>query len=255
MHYQHWVNFGKAITQIIFPPRCLVCDQFTDQTDSLCSQCWEELSFIRGQSCHRCGIPLPISDPITEKLTCINCEYHPPYYSSAQAVTYYGETSKKIIMPLKYADRELNKNFMAKLMRQYGHQLITESDIITPVPLYYWRQWKRRYNQAALLAKTIYSMEKNPNLIYKPNILKRVENTPKQGKLSFQQRRENVKSVFIISDNQAKEVQGKNILIIDDVFTSGATVNECSRILKKAGAHSVGVLTFSRVAQTESYKN
>lgn len=134
--------------------------------------------------------------------------------------------------------------FMARAMLNCAQDIIKNSDIIVPTPLHWHRLFKRRYNQSSLLAKYIYE---NSDLLFQPELLGRVKATTSQGRKTRAQRIKNVKGAFEVPNHGRKHLKGKSILLIDDVFTTGATVTECTTVLKKAGIESVNVLTFARV--------
>jgi ComF family protein len=129
-------------------------------------------------------------------------------------------------------------------MNRAGGAFLESADALVPVPLHRWRLFHRRYNQSAMLAQQIGILARKPVL---HDALRRIRATPVQGHLKRKERQENVKGAFAVSARNKNSVEGKTLVLIDDVLTTGATVNECSRVLLKAGAKQVHVLTLSRV--------
>jgi ComF family protein len=159
----------------------------------------------------------------------------------------YDDASKKPVLALKRADRlDLAPGF-AQWLKRVGGGLLTDSDVIVPVPLHRWRLWARRYNQAAILAR---ALARTAGKAYAPLVLARTRPTPSQGEMrSAKARRRNVLGAFRVNPARAASVRGKAVLLVDDVMTTGATVESCARALKRAGAARVSVLTLARVVR------
>ncbi len=239
------VNFLTAILNFIFPPRCYLCNKFLEGEDGLCFECLSKINFISKPRCEICGFPFEFSlSSKNHKLLCPNCIKKAPKFDKCISAVRYDEISKKIILPFKHCDKTLYAKFMAKLMNTVGHEIISDSDIIIPVPIHLSRMLKRKYNQASLIARLI-AKQNNKTFMYY-NLI-RVVATQSQGHLSPAQRKKNVSSAFTIRHPEL--LKGKNVLLIDDVYTTGATVNECAKILKFCGVKKVYVLTFARVAK------
>ena len=231
----------KGLLNFLLPPNCPICHQKIER-DGLCPHCFSKLEFIGTQKCSVCGQPLDVLVPGMS--ICGTCLKKPPYFRQAEAVFKYNDTSKKLILAFKYGDHTELANLFIKWMDQNSSALIQKNDILMPVPLHWRRLLKRKYNQSALLAQ---KLAKKYNKRYDPLTLKRTQSTPSQGHLSPKERLKNVKNAFKIKNT--KKVKDKSILLIDDVFTTGATVNECAKILLKAGAKSVDILTLIKVAK------
>ena len=162
----------------------------------------------------------------------------------------YDDASKGLILGLKHGDRLDHLPGLARWIGRAGSDLLASADMIVPVPLHPWRLWKRRYNQAALIAEELSHLSGKPHC---PLVLQRTRNTPSQGEMpSAKARRRNVLAAFKVPSEKRAEVSGKKILLIDDVLTTGATLDACARALKRAGARSVDVLTVSRVVRPGS---
>ncbi len=165
----------------------------------------------------------------------------------ARAIMRYDEASKQPILALKHADRlDLVPGFAQWLSRS-GRELIAQADVIVPVPLHPRRLWTRRYNQASELARVLAQMNRKP---FAPLALLRARRTPSQGDMaSARARRRNVRGAFVVPRGRAGAFQGKTVLLVDDVLTTGATVEACARALKRAGAAKVLVLALARVVR------
>jgi len=235
-------KFLNAFINFLLPPTCPVCHK-KSETEGLCAECFSELEFIGTQKCSVCGKPLDIIIPDIQNI-CGKCLKNPPHFHQAEAVFKYNDTIKKLILLFKHADHiELTELFV-KWLCANSHQMILKNDIIVPVPLHWSRSLKRKYNQSALLAQRL---AKRFNKSYAPLVLKRIKFTKSQGHLSRKERQKNVKGVFVVK--HPEQIQGKSVLLIDDVFTTGSTANECAKVLLKAGAKSVDVLTLAKVVK------
>ena len=166
----------------------------------------------------------------------------PPRFDRGRAVALHKGIAQGLVSRFKYGERLDLAPFMASMMAKAGRTLIADADIILPVPIYPSRLWQRRYNQAALLANLIGASENKP---VRHDLLKRVRATIPQVGLSRQQRRTNVAGAFGLADHAAAEISGRAILLIDDVRTTGSTLNACAAILNRAGASRVDALTFT----------
>jgi ComF family protein len=158
----------------------------------------------------------------------------------------YDDSSRQLVLALKHGDRLHLAPTLAQWMRRAGAELLAGADLLVPVPLHWTRLFARRYNQAAVLAL---AMAKSAGLAVSADCLIRHRRTPSQGRKNALARRRNVAGAFAL--RRAGEVRGKNILLIDDVLTTGATVEECARVLKRAGAARVDVLALARAVRSE----
>ena len=230
----------ESIINFILPPVCPMCNCPVDETNMLCAHCFKELHFITNPYCQKCGKPFEFD--IKGDNVCAACLRQEPPYRKARSVLVYNEGAKKIILPFKHADRTDLTGLLCQFFLKEYRNMITEADVIIPVPLHITRLFLRRYNQAALLA---HRLAKISYRRYEPNVLKRVRATPSQGHMNAKERKQNVHKAFVISNPQ--NIVHKKVLLIDDVMTTGATVEECTKILLNAGAVYVDVLTLCRV--------
>jgi ComF family protein len=238
----------KRLLNFILPPRCANCSQQIAHSHSLCSECWRKIDFLSEPYCQKCGYPFEID---LEGFLCPSCLYMPPSYNHLRAACRYNEASKALLMRFKYGGATSLAPLFVKWLAYAGGDFVKEADIILPVPLHWRRLIKRGYNQAALLAQ---GLSKAFHKTYAYNILKRNRYTPSQGRRTLEQRIQNVQGVFKIPSSKQKIIEGKKILLIDDVYTSGATIRECVKVLKHFHPECVNVLTLARVVHPNILK-
>ncbi|HEY1720711.1 MAG TPA: ComF family protein [Magnetospirillaceae bacterium] len=248
---QVWAKtLGKAASVAVdafLPGRCLRCGAIVGETGALCTACWEGMSFITAPQCDTCGQPFEVD--LAGSSLCAACMADPPGYNRARAVFRYDDASRALILRFKHGDRTAAAPHFARWMARAGSTLLADADVIVPVPLHPWRLWRRRYNQAAMLASAI---ARQADKTCVPDALARVRATPSQGTLGRGQRRRNVKGAFRLRRPEA--IDGKAVVLIDDVLTSGATVEECVRVMHRGGATQVDVLTLARVVLTPDFE-
>jgi len=234
-------NVAKPVLDLLFPPLCIGCRASVAEA-GFCADCWRGITFLDGPGCACCGIPFPVA--LEGENLCAACLAKPPAFDSARAIMAYNDNSRGAILGLKHADRlDLVPGF-ARWLGRTGRQTLARCDLVVPVPLHPWRLWQRRYNQAAELGR---ALAKDWNLIFDP-VLVRSRATPSQGAMaSAKARRRNVQRAFQVPD--PARVAGKSLLLLDDVMTTGATVEACARALKRAGAARVHVLVLARVVK------
>lgn len=229
----------SRLLNLFFPPQCLVCETLVPTHGTLCTDCWNNVPFISDPMCACCGLPLEFS--VDADSLCGECLREHPPYSRARAAFVYNDLSRSLILKLKYQDEMYLAPIFSGWMASAGAELIRASDVIVPVPLHYWRMMTRRYNQSLLLAR---GLSRHTGLTLLAHGLRRIRHTQQQKGLTRPQREKNVKGAFSVSEKDA--VKGKTILLIDDVMTTGATLNACTETLLKAGASQVNVLTLAR---------
>lgn len=208
---------------------------------------WQALNFISDPFCDMCGLPLEIAVFDHTGLLCGGCTAEPKIYRQARAAVKYDDASRQLILAFKHGDQmHLTLTFVPWL-RRAGHELIKDADLILPVPLHWLRLLKRRYNQSAILAERL---SRETGVAHDPDLLKRTRHTPVQGHLSSKDRYKNVRDAFSVRDKT--KILNKKIILIDDVYTTGATVQECTEVLYAAGAGRVDVLTVARVSRPDN---
>ena len=234
----------KHAVDFILPPRCVVSGDVVDRQGMLAPHIWQSFRFIGDPQCKSCGLPFDYD--VDGDTICAGCMAYPPRYDAARSALVYDDASRDVILRFKHADAPHAVRAFVPWLQSAAPNLVEEADIITAVPLHYRRYISRRYNQSAILAQ---GLAQASGSICIPDLLLRTRATPPQGHLKPKARRDNVKKAFAINKRFAEQIKGKRILIMDDVYTTGATVNECAKVLKKAGASCVDVLTVARVVK------
>ena len=237
-----FASAGNMLTDLIVPPLCLACGDPVAAPHSLCGRCWSKLTLIERPYCERLGIPFG-HDPGLGALSLAAIAEPPPYHR-ARAVAAYDEIAKRLVHDLKYRDRGQLAVAMAGWMVRAGAELLAEGDLIVPIPLHRFRLWRRRYNQAALLAHQI---GKRSGVAVATDALCRIKRTRQQVGLSARERADNVRGAFRVPADKTIAIAGRNIVLVDDVLTSGATAAAATRALLRAKAARVDLLVFARV--------
>ena len=234
-------HLPKLALDIALPTQCVSCREPVDG-EGVCASCWAKLSFIEPPYCPRLGIPF-VYDPGPELLS-MEAIASPPAYQRARAAVRYDEVARTLVHSLKYQDRTDLAPAMGRWMARAGRELLRDADMLIPVPLHWRRAWHRRYNQSGALGRAI---ERQSGVVLRGDLLQRVRRTEQQVGLSRSQRASNVQGAFKVSPDRQAEIAGKTVVLIDDVLTSGATVDACARALLRAKAAQVDVLVFARV--------
>jgi ComF family protein len=233
----------RRILDLALPPLCAACREPVEGR-GLCPGCWSKLSFITRPYCERLGTPF-VYDPGPGILS-MEAIADPPAYHRARAAVRFDEISRALVHALKYSDRLDLAPMMGRWLGQAGRELLAEADALVPVPLHWRRLWARRFNQSAMLAAAVSSQTGVPVAV---GALKRVKPTAQQVGLSRTERTANVQGAFRVPNDGKAAVTGRRLVLVDDVLTSGATVDGCARALLRAGAANVDVLVFARVAE------
>lgn len=241
---RRWVRLtARALVDLVYPPSCLACRKATAAIDALCPACWSSMRFIERPFCERLGTPFAAD--MGDGLVSPEAIAAPPVYARARAVARYDDgPARRLVQRLKYGDRlELAKT-MGQWMARAGDEILVEADVLVPIPLHPRRLAWRRFNQSVLLADAVSSTCGVPVDV---EALVRVKPTPPQVGMTKSQRALNVEGAFKVKPEQAIGVDGRAVVLVDDVLTSGATVNAASRALLRGGARRVDVLVFARV--------
>lgn len=233
---------ANGLVDFILPPVCLNCHDPLESGNKLCATCWQGITFISAPYCQKTGHPLPFdAGPEAQSALALK---QPPIYDKARAVALYEGTMRTLIHKLKYQDRHELTTLLTTMMLTAGSELIRESDLLMPIPLYRWRFWQRRFNQSTLLAT---KLAEHTGLPLDLTSLIRHKKTRQQVGLTEQQRKRNMQGAFQLRKSAQPQLEGRKILLIDDVMTTGATVNSAATLLKKAGCHSVMLLSLATV--------
>lgn len=238
---------GGALLDQLYPPVCLSCDAPVATADALCASCFRKLRPITAPLCPVLGIPFEVS--LGPEARSAEAIADPPPFDRCRAVATYDDVSRSLVHGLKYRDRLDLARWMANWMLRAGGELVADAGVIVPVPLHRRRLWSRRFNQSALLAGVIAERTGKP---FAPLALSRVRPTAQQVGLSAGERDRNVRGAFQVVPAAKIEVAGRRVLLVDDVFTTGATVRAATRSLLRAGAAAVDVLVFARVVRGQS---
>src|SRR5271156_3254143 len=233
----------RTALDLALPPLCAACREPVDGK-GLCPKCWSKLSFITRPYCERLGIPF-VYDPGPGILS-MEAIADPPAYHCARAAVRFDDISRALVHALKYGDRLDLAPMMGRWLGHAGRDVLAEADALVPVPLHWRRRWARRFNQSAMLAAAISAESGVP---VAATALKRVKATAQQVGLSRTERAANVQGAFRVPPEGRSAVAGRRLVLVDDVLTSGATVDGCARALLRAGAANVDVLVFARVAE------
>lgn len=238
------VGAGRVVLDHLLPPSCACCEAEVDRAGAVCGDCFRELGFITRPFCRSCGVPFAHLAQGGPAGLCPACVEHPPLVREARAALRYDAASARLILPLKHTDRTELAGMLGQHMARAGAALLREADVLVPVPLHRRRLRARRYNQAALLARVVGRRADRPVLV---DALLRRRPTPSLGEMGATERAAALADAIAVRPSRGAHIVGRHVLLIDDVLTSGATVNECARALLAAGAASVDVLVAARV--------
>ena len=232
----------SKIQTILFPTKCLICCSIINSESQFCFKCWGSVDFISEPSCQKCDYPFEFD--IGVESLCAGCIEQDHYFDRALSVMKYGDASKKIVHKLKYADKTHIAKNIASLMHSRLQKEVVRPDLIVPVPMHRNKIRKRLYNQSALVA---HHLSKISAVSFLANALIKTKHHAPQTGLRRELRRSNIKNTFSVNHKHIKDIHNKNILLVDDVYTTGSTVDECSRILKQSYCSEVSVITLTRV--------
>ena len=234
----------RSAADFVWPARSLITGEHHGGRGLIAPEDFARLRFLNGSGCRQCALPLDTD--LGDASICGACAARPPLWDAARAAVEYDDVSRKPILDLKRAGRREGLGTFATWMRLAGRDLLEGADLIVPVPLHYSRLASRGFNQSAWLASSI---ARQSGVRLGVDTLVRHKPTPSQGGLSARARRENVRAAFHVRPSRAAEVEGAHIVLVDDVYTTGATLLACSRALKKGKAGRISVLVLARVVR------
>jgi len=236
---------ATRLADLIMPPSCLACRAPLAQHDAICAKCWADIDFIRPPVNDRLGLPLPFEFDTTPTSS---APAHRPAYHRARAVALFSGVMREMILQLKYGDTHNARELFGRWLAAAGAELIEECDVIAPVPMHARRLLMRRFNQSAILANELARISDRQA---SPQLIKRTRATRSQVGLTSAERRRNLAGAFTIAPRQRKHITGRNILLVDDVITTGTTLNTCARALRQAGAARVNAVVLAIVVPTD----
>lgn len=242
-------RIGGAAIDWLFPPACLACDAAVAEAQGLCSACWREAVFLDGAVCKRCGALSPYPEPAGwPDGPCADCPDRQTAFTQARAAMAYSGAGRELALSLKHRDRFDLAKPMGRWMARAGQPLRRlaprlGAPVLAPAPLHWTRRAARRGDQAAALARQVARVWGAP---LAEGALRRERATPPQAALDADARWANVADAFVVAEDFARDLAGRRVILIDDVFTTGATLDACARALRAAGVARVDALVFAR---------
>lgn len=239
-----WRVPARRIVDLLLPPACMACSKPIAADGALCGSCWGGLRLIERPFCQQLAIPFAYDlgpDALSAEAIA-----DPPPFARLRAVAVYDGLSGRIIQALKYHDRTETAGALGAMMARAAAEMAGDIDLVLPVPLHRRRLWQRRFNQSAMLAEAIAGQL---GLRYAADGLQRIKATRRQVGLKARERAANVQGAFRVAAASYPLVAGRRILLVDDVYTTGATVKAATRALMRAGASAVDVVVFARVVE------
>lgn len=257
-NYKKVVDYQSVITPAfrgfldwLLPAVCPLTGEAVERQGMISAQAWRLLRFVSDPQCGVCGMPQEFSyenqSISNNSLVCAACLSVPPSFSQARAALIYDDASRKLILGFKHADQTYAVKTFVPWLARAGQGFWEENPVLVPVPLHRWRLLRRRYNQSALLAQ---GLAHDLGMVCVPDGLLRVRATPTQGHMKAKDRAQNVRKAFSINPRHKDKLKGAHVVLVDDVLTTGSTVNECTETLLKNGVARVDVLTLARVAKS-----
>jgi ComF family protein len=243
----------RPIVDFALPPRCPGCGAITAEPHRFCLDCWSRLTFLGEPCCAICAFPFDYD--VGEDALCGACAADRPRFDRLRAAVAYGEIARAVALKLKYGGRPGVAETMARFMERHvevaddASAVGARGAILAPVPLHRWRIWRRGYNQSALIAS---ALARRCGLEERLDLIERVKPTPPLRGLGGKQRRDALRGAFRVAARHREQIRGRTIILVDDVYTSGATANGCARMLKRAGAGEVRVIAWARVVREQS---
>jgi ComF family protein len=240
-----------GLADALFPPACPACRGETATGQTLCPACWSETAFLTGNGCVTCGREVPGLGSADTHFSCDTCQAHPPLWNRGAAVFAYEGAGRRLVLGLKHGDRLDMLPMLAGWMLRAGRGLAAEADLVIPVPMHWTRRLKRRFNQSAELARAVSHAAGRPGA-YDPGLLRRNRRTASQDGRDRASRAENLKDAIGLAPGAAARIAGRRVLLVDDVLTTGATLNAAATVCNEAEASAVDIIVLSLVSFDEA---
>jgi len=237
----------QTAIRLVYPPRCTVCGVLVESDFGICGSCWRDTPFISGMCCDACGVPLP-GDEADGPAICDDCMRNARPWLQGRAAVLYRDNGRKLVLALKYGDRQDVLRPAGKWLARAAQPLLTADTLIAPVPLHWLRMLRRRYNQAALLSA---ALARETGHAHCPDLLQRSRRTRQLIGMSRDERYKTLESAITVHRRRRHRIAGRKILLIDDVMTTGATLSAATEICYAAGASEVRILALARTAKDD----
>jgi len=243
----------RPLLDFALPPRCPACGEIVSDPQAFCAACWQSIDFIGDPQCATCGMELP-SHAMGDDARCGACLAEPPPFDRARFVMRYGDVERQLAHRLKYSRRVSLAAVMGTQMRRLlelpgdapVEGFLEANAILVPVPLHRWRIWSRGFNQAALIAR---QLSRTTGIPVQTGLLRRTVNTPPLHSLAPRARHKALKGAFSLAKDASIHLTGKTVILIDDIWTTGATASACARILKRGGVARVEIICWTRAGE------
>ncbi|WP_380056018.1 double zinc ribbon domain-containing protein [Falsihalocynthiibacter sp. SS001] len=237
----------QSALRLIYPTQCITCGDRVDASGALCGACWRDTPFISGTVCDCCGAPL-LGEDDAQDVRCDACRKYPPVWGRGRAAFLYEDNARNIVLGFKHGDRQEYAIPAGRWMARAAEELVEDDTIVAPVPLHWSRFLKRRYNQSALLSAQV---AKVLGLEHCPDLLRRVRKTRSLDGLGPQQRSATVSGAIAVHPKRRHLLEDRPVLLVDDVLTTGATLNSAAEACFSSRACDVNVITLARVAHDD----
>lgn len=234
----------RWLADLVWPPLSPLSNADVNVPGELSPEDWSKVAFLDAPWCEACGIPFPYF--VGEGAVCGACAARAPVFSKARSAFVYGDDSRALVLQLKHGGRTDALKAFGRWMARAGAEMLPGADALVPVPLHPRRLRQRRFNQSLLLDGALSRISGVP---VEPHILVRTRATPSQGGLTAKGRTRNVAGAFRVRQSMKETVKGRRFVLVDDVYTTGATLEACTRALTRAGAEDVSAITLSRVVK------